>query len=264
MATVTNDLSSQVLITYPAQVNGSSQLGSRVNVVPLATVSIGQDCIACQAIINRPYSSVNMVNIQEKIQGILLMGLRKIFSDDPVYPYTSDDLTTGLLINVPYASDLTEYKIPEVIVMDASFGAGSNGMMGGFLDEVRDINGVQIGSRYIDIIEFNIAIRCLSSVELEARTLANMMGNYVHRAYNGLFFNKGLIITGIQNPAGSPVERSPEKRWSFDVGVQGTARLITTQRSGNDNGLLQGLLQSVNVSDFFASKNKPLRKRCMK
>ena len=217
----------------------------------MVTVNNDDQGLVSQIMVNG-IKSVDMVNVQMEIQNIFITALRDIFRDDPSYTFLDNDILTNILINAPYASDLTEYKVPEVIVSDPTFGIGPNGMMNSFLDEIRSIDGVLIGYKYVNVVEFNVAIQCLSSVESEAKMLSNLIRNYVHQAYNGLFFKKGILIMNTQNPGGAPKEQSPEKRWSFEVGVRGTTKLITTQWAGNEDGLLE----KINITDYLASKKK--------
>lgn len=114
--------------------------------------------------------------------------LRFIFSRDRLYPYTDDDLTTGIVITDVFATKgETREPKPKIVVRRDNV-VLTNRSLGHFMEWTWSKN---FGSRYMDLLVSNVVVECYSRLGVEAERIASKVFTAV------LFYRKQLRTVGM-------------------------------------------------------------------
>ena len=165
--------------------------------------------------------SVNLLDIERKIEARFVRGLRAIFEIDDIFGYNEDDTQTKVIISSDFPEKSATLKTPQIVVSNIGFQFNmNNSFASNYYEDVVDSSGVIVGEKYVNVVPYSLGIMCLGEFYI-SKDLANRVASYITFTAKEVFDVFMLNIQNVNKSPSSPKKQYGEHIFETAISVQG-------------------------------------------
>lgn len=180
---------------------------------------------------NNTAASINFLNIDEEIERRLILGLRRVFEDDPDFTFR-DDLKTGkIVISSAYPSKDDPMSIIQIVVISEGYQISQQSLYNNYANDIIE-EGKVVGRKFRATIPYSATLVCLAEGDGIAKDLSNRVISYISFVAAELFNDiLNLNIQACARTRGGPQRQIPEKAFAHTVSINGVLNWTGTMKA---------------------------------
>lgn len=165
--------------------------------------------------------TLNIVDIERRIEKKFVIGLRAIFEMDDSFIYNEDDTLTKIMITPEYPEKGASFYTPHLVVTNISYQFNlQNSFYGNYLDDIINNDGVHIGAKSANIVPYSLNVICLAEYYV-SKDLANKVVNYMAYVAREVFNRMSLNIQTVSKSPTIAQQQWAEHIFETNVTVNG-------------------------------------------